>query len=270
MNLEPRSPDEEKFLEYMNLRGYSNRTMYTYLSSLRIFPKDELITQEIVNEFISKHRGSVAKAFIRAWLDCNGISNIKIPETRGAKKQRLVNLISDEEYKVLREAMYKRNIKWGLMLDLTYYCALRRQEVCDIEPSWINLEDYEKNKHLRMKVIGKRDKQRIVVVPSQIAYNLIKYMVDRFNARDLGDRDKLFKVSVQRWWEVLNQMSLRVLGKKYKPHELRHTQATKWLRSGVDLINIKERLGHSSLSTTERYTHITQEEVASNWEDEIK
>lgn len=265
--VEGRDEEETKFLEYLYAYGLSDTTIREYMIRFRKFPKNELLTDRLVYQFIDQHKNSVSRAFVSLYLKYKGVRDIIVPTIRGAKRSRVINLISEQDFKILKKALYERNIKWGLMFELTYYCALRREEVVNIEPSWIDLESYKKDT-LRIKVIGKRNKQRIIVVPSDVSKVLVNYLLDKFKTYGLGDHDKLFSCGVHRWWKVLTDMSIRILNKKYKPHELRHSRATMWLEQGKDLLTIKERLGHSSLSTTERYTHITQEQVAKNWEEE--
>lgn len=266
----PRDKQEEQFVEYMTLARLADRTIREYQIYYRIFPHSIPLTEEVVWAFLNAHKGNIARAFVKLYLQFKKVRDIDIPKRRGAQKTRLYNLISEDEYRKLRRALYERNIKYGLMFDLSFWCGLRREEVCTIEPSWIILEEYQEGKPLRIKIIGKRNKERIAVVPPDVAGLLLRYIKEKFNALELGNKDRLFGIGAHYWWEVLTDMSFRVLGKRYKPHELRHTRATIWLKDGVDLIKIQKRLGHANLSTTERYTHITTEEVATDWEDELK
>lgn len=266
---QPRDQEEEEFLLYLNSSGLAERTIREYQKYFRIFPRATPPDNKIVHTFLDEHAGNIAKAFVNIYLEFKRITTITIPKKRGRVPVRIQNLISESEYLRLQEAMYQRNTKWGLMLDITYWCGLRREEVCNMQPAWILLEEYQQGKPLRIHVEGKGSKQRIAVLPADAAELLMAYILQRFEEMELGNEDRIFGVGTHYWWEVLTQMSKRVLGKRYKPHELRHTRATRWLQDGVDLLKISKRLGHSSIATTQRYTHMSTEEVASDWEKEM-
>lgn len=263
------SPEEERFIEYLHISGLSDRTIIEYQKYFRIFPHDKPLTEELIWNFLRLHSGSITRAFVKLYLKFKKVKDIDIPDMRGAKKSRLLTLLAEDEYIIMRKALYQRNIKWGLMFDISYWCGLRREEICMLQPAWLVLEEYSEGKPMRVKVIGKRNKERIVVVPASIASSLLKYMTARFEAMEIGNTDPIFKVGVHYWWEICKEMSMRHLGRRVKPHDLRHTRATNWLKDGVDLIKIKERLGHASIATTERYTHMTSEQTASDWEDDL-
>lgn len=264
-----RNEEERNFLEYLNLSKLGNRTIREYQKYFRIFPIDIPLTEKLVWNFISAHSGKVARAFVKNYLAFKKNREIEIPKIRGRPKERLMNLISEEEYELLRKALYQRNIKWGLIFDISYWTGLRRAEVCKMEPSWLRLEEFKADKPLWIEAIGKGDKERYIVLPAHVGRILFKYVIDRFEAHELGNKDQIFKVTGERWWKVLTEMSIRILGKRYKPHELRHTRATLWFKEGVDIIKIQKRLGHVSLATTEKYTHISNKETAEDWEKDL-
>lgn len=262
--------EKEDFEEFLILKGLAPKTIEQRMIYFRIFPKNISLTEKVVRNFLFEHSGNNAKAFVGSYLEFKGIRDIPLPTQTGRKKQRLITIIPKDEFSLLRHELYKRHFKYGLMVDLTYHCGLRREEVCSIQPRWFDLDNYEIGKSCRLKVIGKGDKERIVVVPSDLMEDVFQYITSEVEAFRLGMDDPLFKIGTHWWWEVLTQMSERVLGKRYKPHELRHTRATDWLRSGVRIEKVQKRLGHASIQTTQRYLHLDQEEVAQDWEEDLK
>lgn len=260
---------EEKFEKELIRRGLSEKTIQQYMRRWRAMPKDVPLTEDLLYEYLDTYSGAVARAFVKIYAEVHGLERFRLPRRTGRKKQRLVNIMPEEEYEKLRSELYKRNVKWGLMLDLSYWCGLRREEVCNIQISWFVLEDYGEGKPCRLKIIGKGDKQRLVIVPAWLMPTLLQYMHWRAENDAIGENEALFGVGVYWWWEVFSTSCKKILNKKYKPHELRHTRTVLWRRAGVPIDQVSKRLGHTSIATTQRYWNLDPEEVASEWESEV-
>jgi integrase/recombinase XerC len=125
-----------------------------------------------------------------------------------------------------------------------------------------------------VKLTGKGRKQRIVPVGQQAVAVLKKYFEVRrnfFRMKVRGEAGELIYVFVTQKGKKLYPMLIQRLTRKYlasvtdqkkkNPHLLRHTFATHLLNSGADLNSVSEMLGHSNLSTTEIYTHVTFERL---------
>ena len=118
-----------------------------------------------------------------------------------------------------------------------------------------------------MKVTGKRNKQRLIPFGEELKEEMRKYVdvrngqiqkvSDAFFVKENGER--LYKNLVYNL--VKRNLSKVVTLKKRSPHVLRHTFATTMLNNEAELGAVKELLGHSSLATTEIYTHTTFEEL---------
>lgn len=261
--------DEERFLEYLTTSQLADKTIQQYQIYYRIFPRLLPLTEALVWDFLRDHKHSVARGFVRTYLRYKKVRDIDFPQIRGRLAQRLYDLITESDYLKLRSALYKRGLRWGLMFDISYWCALRREEICNMAPSWIAIEEFEEGKPLRVKIIGKGNKQRYAVIPADIAITLIKYIYDKFDKYEIGNDSRIFNVREHYWWRVLTLVSERELGKRYRPHSLRHSRATQWFKDGVDLLKIQKRLGHANLQTTSIYTHMSTNEVAEDWEKEL-
>jgi integrase/recombinase XerC len=150
------------------------------------------------------------------------------------------------------------------VLEMLYGCGLRISELIDLCPDDINfLQGY-------VKITGKGQKQRIVPLGTQAAEAVRKYFEVRrnfFRINKLMDEKELNHVFVTKRGKKLYPMLVQRITKKYlmsvteqkekNPHLLRHTFATHLLNNGADLKSVSEMLGHSSLVTTEIYTHVT-------------
>lgn len=261
---------EELFEKELLRRGLGDKTIQKYMRELKHMPAGVQITEAMLYEYLDHHPGSVARAFIKIFAEFSKIKGFVLPRRTGRKATRLVNIMTEEEYAKLRVHLYHRNQKFGLMFDLSYWCGLRREEVCSVQFDWFIFEGYAEGKSCRLKIIGKGNKQRLVIVPGWLMSAILKYATMRAERDSMGEREPLFACGVSYWWRVFTLMSERHLGKHYKPHELRHTRTVLWRRAGVPIDKVSKRLGHTSIATTQRYWNMDPEEVAKDWEEEIK
>lgn len=152
-------------------------------------------------------------------------------------------------------------IRNQLIIKLFYLTGIRLTELINIEDSDI---DYA-NENIR--VLGKRNKQRIIPIPTSLIDDIIQYTIIRDKNRDikvanlftLENGKKLYPKIVYNL--VHNKMSETSSLKKKSPHVLRHTFATSILNGGADINAVKELLGHSSLAATQIYTHTSFKEL---------
>lgn len=261
--------EPEKFEKELMRRGLGEKTIKEYMIRFRLIPKNVQLTDQVLYDFLDNHSGSIARAFVKIYAEVYGLKEFRLPRRTGRKPTRLVNIMTEEEYEKLRNALYARNVKWGLMLDLCYWCGLRREEVCTIQIKWFVFEGWQEGKSCRLKIIGKGNKERLVIVPAWLMPTLLEFMHRRADVDAISETESLFGVGVYWWWQVFTEMSFRTLGKKYKPHELRHTRTVMWRRAGVTIDQVSKRLGHTSIATTQRYWNLDPEEVAKGWEEEV-
>lgn len=147
-----------------------------------------------------------------------------------------------------------------LIIALLYGTGVRLAELKNITESSIDIASFT------VKVIGKRQKERIVPFPKEIKVFLEDYLVRR--AEIGGNTNFLFLTS--KGEQVYDKLIYRVVKKhlsmvttvrKKSPHVLRHSFATHLLNNGADLNAVKELLGHANLSATQIYTHTTFEQL---------
>lgn len=147
-----------------------------------------------------------------------------------------------------------------LLLDILYQTGLRRAELIHLNEQSIDLYN------LSLKVLGKRNKERIIPISLDLKRNLEAYFQVK---KDEGLLNPYLFVSLKD--KELKEADVYKLVKKYlsqittlskkSPHVLRHTFATHLLNNGADINAVKELLGHANLSATQIYTHNTIEKL---------
>ncbi len=147
-----------------------------------------------------------------------------------------------------------------LILELLYGTGIRISELINIKISDINFAKKE------IKVIGKRNKERIIPLHNNAIYQTKKYLQlaekEGYENQYLlftKKGEKIYPMLINRI--VKKHLSTLIKSKKYNPHLLRHTFATHILNKGGDLNSIKDLLGHSSLAATQVYTHNSIEKL---------
>jgi site-specific recombinase XerD len=179
-------------------------------------------------------------------------------------KKETINYLSVDGVKLLLEQPNTSTHKGRrdlAMLALMYDCAARVQEIIDLEPSSIRL-----NKPFTIKIVGKGNKARIVPLMDQQIVHLKGYMKENDLLENQKRRDPLFYNSRQ---EKLTRAGVNCILLKYASmsraknaglipdkiscHSLRHSKAMHLLQAGINLVYIRDFLGHESVTTTEIY-----------------
>lgn len=149
------------------------------------------------------------------------------------------------------------------ILELLYSCGLRVSELVGLDVAQVDLENR------LVRVFGKGGKERLVPIGKKASQKIDHYLKlrDTFVKKDkdsgavfLNVRGERLSVrSIQRL--VDDTIKKCGLSKEVSPHVLRHTFATHLLNAGADLRSIQELLGHASLSTTQKYTHVNLDQL---------
>ncbi len=169
-------------------------------------------------------------------------------------------LTIDEVTKLLNSVSGSDNlsIRNRAMLELLYATGLRVSELINLKFENINIGE------CYVKVFGKGSKERIVVFGSKAQSYLKRYLSIRTGAKsEFLFLTRLKKpISRVEFWRQLKQIAKKAgITKHISPHTLRHSFATHLLTGGADIRIVQEMLGHSSISTTQIYTHISQERL---------
>lgn len=144
----------------------------------------------------------------------------------------------------------------NLIIELLYSLGIRRAELIGISDNDID------RSALEIKILGKRSKQRVVPIPQQLLLKIEQWQALRDSLWELPTPKPLLVVKGKRISSsqvesaVKRELSFSTARKK-SPHALRHSFATSMLNEGAELNSVKEFLGHSSLATTQIYTHVS-------------
>lgn len=183
---------------------------------------------------------------------------IKIPNIRREHKLPIIAGRLD----IKKILSVTKNTKHNLLIRLCYGCGLRLSEI--IKLRWIDI-DFE-TKLIRVNQ-GKGNKDRIIKLPDSIVLQLNGFRQTGKNKGEgyvfYSDWDINKHISTRTFQQILKKACRKAkLQINYSPHKLRHSFATHSLENGTDLRLIQEELGHKSLQTTQRYTHITKDRIA--------
>jgi integrase/recombinase XerC len=242
--------NQEEFLSvhYPQIRNWivslvdgkiSNRTINRKVSSLKSFYKFLQKTKQIKINPLSKHRAlKVAK-------------KVQVPFS--SKEINLVINSIDEEHDFT-------SVRNKLIVELFYSTGIRRTELINIKEVDVSFSNEV------IKVLGKRNKERFVPLLKSVVPTLKKYLeLKKEFSKELEvlfiteKGNKIYETLVYR---IINSYFSKVSTKvKKSPHILRHSFATHLLNEGADLNSVKELLGHSSLASTQVYTHNSLDEI---------
>lgn len=253
---------------YIDLKG-SEPDLYTISTSqLKAYLK-HLLKQNI-KETTYNRRLSTFKSFYR-YLKKQKIIEFNPAKaiTNMRKPRRLPEFIQQSKIKFLFDSLTESDFftsRQSLIIEILYDTGLRLSELQSLKVSTLSSHsDF-------FKVLGKGNKERLVPFSFKIRDKLKTYLNFRSEVLDknmvLDDHDFLFisrkgthlqKRQIQRIVkEVLVKLSTL---NKTSPHILRHSFATHLLDNGADIMSVKELLGHSSISATQVYTHVSLEKL---------
>ena len=236
----------QSYLQQLSRNGLSAKTLARRLASIKSLYKYMLIN-------------NLVEVNIARFVKTPKI-NRELPHYLSLKEAKdILNLPSGNDEKALRER---------LILELFYATGIRISELIHIQINDIRLEERI------IHVIGKRNKERIVMIGSEAEEVLRNYLevmskkkIDRnhhylFPALRSGKNGRRGTISTRTVFNIVKKYLKKVSNdEKLSPHSLRHTFATHMLDNGADLMAIKDMLGHSSLSSTQIYTHLQPEKL---------
>jgi len=243
-HLEPdrvQASDIAAFLGCERERGLSPRSRARLLSSLRMF-----------------HRFLLVERYATA----NPASIIEAPRTQ----HKLPVFLSSAEVDALLNApsgSSAEDVRDRAMLELLYATGLRVSELVNLKLRELNLAvGY-------LMTVGKGSKERLVPVGEAACRRVADYLEQVRSRQDPeGSKPVLFlsrlgeAMTRQAFWNIIKKRAYQAgINRNISPHTLRHSFATHLLANGADLRSVQLMLGHADLSSTQIYTHVTQERL---------
>lgn len=285
----------QSFRDYLQLeKKYSPHTVNAYLNDINFFESFNK------NQFDQENIDQVNYNQIRSWIVSlvdDGISNVSINRKMQSLKAYYKFLLKTKQIEVSPLLKHKalktpktiqipfsekevvevlgqmqnpvgfEEIRDKLIVDLFYTTGIRRTELIHLKTANVSVSNR------LIKVLGKRNKERIVPLLPIVSEQLILYFDERTRLEKITDEDFFFltkkglKLNDSFVYRLINTYFSTVSEKvKKSPHILRHTFATHLLNNGADLNSVKELLGHSSLASTQVYTHNSLSELKKVYE----
>ena len=276
----------EEFLLYISQKNYSYHTIRSYKNDIKQFCDflysydnkilftdiDKTAIQSYIQKLSKKHLSD--KTLLRKvatikslykFLTLNEYTPFNITELIPSPKTSKVlpHYLSESEVDKLMslpDLSTLSGIRDKSILEIFYSTGIRISELVSIKIKNINL-----NKKL-IKIIGKGNKERIVIIGKNALLALSQYL-DKSNNRNIFlypsiNMQKNTHISINYIYKLVKKYLVKVSAdEKLSPHSLRHSFATHLLNSGADLMSVKELLGHEDLSSTQIYTHVSVDKM---------
>lgn len=278
------------FLKYLQFeKRYSGHTIISYQTDLSqfqkflgtTFPDSSLdnVDHSIIRSFIiSLSEGDLDASSINRKIAClrsyykfllheeiiatSPMLKVKVLKT----KNKLPHFVKEPDMASLLDTGIFENdhngLRQQLILELLYGTGMRLSELINLKENQINLRDQT------LKVLGKRNKERIIPFNASLVAIIEKYLAERNRMVGMQENGlllltdkgkKLYPVMVN--LIVKKYLKLFSSVEKKSPHVLRHTYATHLLNKGAEINAVKDLLGHSSLAATQVYTHTTMDRL---------
>jgi tyrosine recombinase XerC len=285
-------PELENFLDYLKSeRRYSANTVRSYqidISQFILYLSDlfdplqvrpDIVDKVHIRRFVEElfinglqkksiaRKLSAIKSFFRYLKRINAVDNESLFNLRVPKLEKpLPVVLAEHEVRKLMDLPAKNTfegVRDRAILELFYGCGLRLSELIQLKMNQIHLDERY------IKVVGKRGKERLLPL-GQFAIDALEeyFSVREKNIQNLSHPSLIFST---RKGKPLYPLAIQKMVKQYlhqiseqdhlSPHVLRHSFATHLLDRGADLLAVKELLGHSSLATTQIYTHVSMDRL---------
>lgn len=277
----------EEFLEYLEFeKKYSSNTILGYEKDLEYFSsytektrkdfknlKYEDITEYLISlsslklssASINRNLSSI-RSFYEFLMKRNIVKSSPFKLIKGPKKEKkLPNYLQYQEFLDLIDACDETplGVRNRMILELLFATGVRVSESVNIKLSDIDFKNRE------IKITGKGKKSRIVYFNKTCQKVMSEYVLNARQELLKGKSSEYLlinhlgnKITRRGISDVLEKLVLKSSIKhKISPHTLRHTFATLLLNEGMDIREVQELLGHEKLSTTNIYTHVSNEEL---------
>lgn len=260
------------YFEAFNKNHFDQETIeqvnYSQIRSWIVSLVDDNMSNVSVNRKIAS-----LKAFYKFLLKIKQIEVSPLLKHKALKTPKKIQIpFSEKEVDEVLSQMQNpvgfEEVRNKLIIDLFYTTGMRRAELIHLKSVNVDLSNGV------IKVLGKRNKERLIPVLPIITKQLSVYIKERCSLEVVVNEDYFFltkkglKLNDSFVYRLINSYFSTVSEKvKKSPHVLRHTFATHLLNNGADLNSVKELLGHSSLASTQVYTHSSLSELKQVYKD---
>lgn len=241
------------------------RVTYQHVRAWIVELMDQGNEARTINRKISSLRSYYKFLMMNEWAGTNPMIHVNAPKV----PKRLPVVIPEQKMDMLLDGDLNFNndfsgLRNRLIIELLYGTGIRLAELVGLKDE--DVDSYRQ----QIKVLGKRNKQRIIPIHSSLIKLIADYRIRKINEH--FDNKAVSLIVTDRGGEIYPQYIYRVVKSmlsvisthdKKSPHILRHSFATALLNRGADLNAIKELLGHSSLAATQVYTHNSVEKLKS-------
>ena len=261
------SEDIYKYLEYMESKNISSALDISYnnlLDYLKYLDDNKYEVSSVARKIVS------IKAFHKYLSENYNVVDISTKINTPKFYRKLPNILTIEEVDNLLDIKLDTPFDYRnkAMLELMYSSGLRVSELINLELSDIDLN----NNYVRC--FGKGSKERIVPVGEYSSKYLSIYINEYRDSMKKGYyTEKIFlnnhgkEMTRQGFFKIIKKIAKdKDINKNITPHMLRHSFATHLVNNGADLRTIQEMLGHSSISTTQIYTNVTNDILKENYD----
>ncbi|MEO6884351.1 MAG: tyrosine recombinase XerC [Bacteroidia bacterium] len=249
------------FLEKIN----STNIIKADFSSIRLWMAElmqEKNSSRTVNRKLTVLKSFYKFLFREKIIEINPTLKVIAPKT----SKKLPVFVEEKKMTILLDnVLFTDNfegIRNKLIIELFYATGIRLSELVNLKEKDIDL--FSGN----LKVLGKRNKERILPIHAELKNKIEKYIVEKNNLNIEYEKGFLFvtdkgkKIYPKMVYRIVKLYLAQVTTiDKKSPHVLRHTFATHMLNNGADLNAVKELLGHANLAATQIYTHNTVEKL---------
>lgn len=279
------------FIQYCLFeKGLTDQTVSSYQNDLDVYlsflqDKNVFLVKDITSDYIKEflkirgdseststvaHNLTVIKNFHKYLIKENIVKeDVSLFISRPKLQKRLPRALTVEEVDLLLDITLNTPFDYRnkAMLELMYGAGLRVSELVSLTLNQIDLENG------LIRIMGKGRKEREIPIGEYGVYYLKLYLEHRgMLIKNHRTEDALFlnnhgkQITRQGFFKILKQLLLdKGLNPDVSPHTLRHSFATHLLSHGADLRSIQEMLGHSDISTTKIYTHVSDEKVEADY-----
>ena len=259
------SKDLNLFLEYLNENNIRNFNNVEY-QDIRLYI-NYLYNLKYNNKTKSRHISSL-RSFFKYLKSNNIVNNNPMMLISNPKlEKKLPKYLNFDEVEKLLNSFENNNyigLRNSLILEMLYSTGIRVGEIINIKVKDISISNRN------IKITGKGNKERIVYFGTKCLNLLEKYLKDSY---PILNKNKSEYLLLSKTGKKINDREIRCIideatkisgiEVKVSPQVLRHTFATHMLSDGADLRSVQELLGHENLSTTQIYTHLTNEKIRS-------